>query len=243
MKQLVIVLLGAAIWIAPRGATAQTFEFQVDHEHLLRNCHGTLVITPGKIEYRASDKKDSRTWSYEDIRQIKLVSPTRLEIVTYEDQRRLLGRDRIFKFRLRRGRLTQEVAAVLMARATHPLVTSVMPEAAGKPTFETPVKHLHKFGGCEGTLKVYPDQVIYQSKDEPTDSRYWRYSDIQTFGHPTRYRFEITTFEDKAAGPTKVYNFQLKEDLPKDAYDFIWVRVHPSNYYSGVESRKGKEDR
>src|SRR5262249_38537475 len=62
-------------------------------------------------------------------------------------------------------------------------------------------------------------------------SRYWRYSDIQGFGHPARYRFEITTFEDKFGGPTKVYDFQLKEDLAASAYDYVWVRVNPAELY------------
>lgn len=225
-----IFLVLALFWWPPL-VPAQQFEFSVEHQHTLRNCRGTLVITPDKIEYKTSHKKDSRVWEYVNIRQIKVESPTALEIVTYEDQRRMLGRDRIFKFRLLEGQITPEVSALLMAKATHPLVTSVMPVSGGSPTFEVPVKHLHAFGGCEGVLRIYPDRVTYESKDKPSDSRYWRYMDIQHFGHPTRYRFEITTFEDKFGGPTTVYNFQLKEDFPEGAYDYLWVRVYPMKYY------------
>jgi len=88
-----------------------------------------------------------------------------------------------------------------------------------------------KVGGCQGALKIYPDRMAYESADKPEHSRYWRYSDIQGFGRPARYRFEITTFEDKFGGPAKVYDFQLKEDLPAPAYDYVWVRVNPAELY------------
>jgi hypothetical protein len=225
------VIVLAAFFLAPKLVSAQSFEFPVEHQHTFRNCRGTLTITSDKIEYKTTHKKDSRAWRYIDIRQIKIASPTALEIVTYEDQRRTIGRDRIFQFRLLEGQITQEVSALLMTKTTHPLVTSVMPMTGGSPTFEMPVKHLHTVGGCEGVLRIYSDRVTYESTDMPTDSRYWRYADIQNFGHPTRYRFEITTFEDKLAGPTKVYNFQLKEEFPALAYDYLWLRVNPSEYY------------
>ena len=106
---------------------AQQYQFLVEHEHTLRHCRGTLTITPDKIEYKTTHKKDSRSWQCVDIRQIKVESPTALEMVTYEDQRRLLGRDRIFTFRLLEGHIAPEVSALLMAKATHPPVTSVMP--------------------------------------------------------------------------------------------------------------------
>lgn len=226
--QLAFVVL---IIAASEPLAAQNYHFLVEHEHTLRNCRGTLTITPEKIEYKTRHKKDSRSWSYRNIRQIVIVSPTRLEIVTYEDQRRMLGRDRIFKFRLLEGQITPEVSAWLMAKASRPLVTSVMPVTGGSPAFEIPVKHLHTFGGCEGVLKIYSDRVSYESADQPTDSRYWRYADIEHFGHPTRFRFEITTFEDKVGGPTKTYNFQLKGDFPALAYDYLWRRVHPTEFY------------
>ena len=61
----------------------------------------------------------------------------------------------------------------------------------------------------------------------PSDSRYWRYGEIQNFSQSERYRFEIVSFEDKFGGP-KAYNFQLREALPATAYDYVWARVYPS---------------
>jgi hypothetical protein len=229
MKKLILVTL--ALTFLASMAAGQSFEFPVERERTFRNHRGTLVITPDGIEYRTSQKNESRSWRYTDIQQIKIESPTELEILTYEDQRRMLGRDRIFRFRLLEGKIAPALSALLVARAARPVATSVSPGPDGEPKFETAVKHLHAFGGCEGALKIYPDRMAYESAKTGAHSRYWRYSDIQGFGHPSRYRFEITTFEDKFGGPAKVYDFQLKEDLPAPAYDYVWVRVNPAELY------------
>jgi len=222
-----LVIFASVFLLAPVIAAAQSFEFPVERERLLQNHRGMLVITPDGIEYRTSQKSESRSWRYTDIQQIKIESPTELEVLTYEDQRRMLGRDRIYRFRLLEGKITPEVSALLMAKAPRTVATSVPPVTGGEPKYETAVKHLHAFGGCEGALKIYPDHMTFGSTNKLEHSRYWRYSDLQSFSHPTRYRFDITTFEDKFGGPTKVYDFQLKEDLPASAYDYIWVRVNP----------------
>lgn len=138
----------------------------------------------------------------------------------------MAGRDRIFKFRLLEGRITPEISALLLEKATHPLVTSVPPQSEGAPQFAIPVKHLHAFGGCSGTLKIYADRVVFESQ---TDARFWRYGDIQNFSHSERFRFEIVSYEDKVGG-AKAYNFQLKEELPAQTYDYVWARVYPSKF-------------
>lgn len=228
MNRIVLILFIAAFF-AVRPAAAQTFELLVEHEHTLRSCRGTLTITPEKIEYKTDHKADARAWSYSELKQIKVESPTSIELVSYEDQRRMLGHDRIFKFKVLEGEISPEVSALLMEKVTRPLVTSVMPETGGGPAFEVPVKHLHRFGGCLGTLKIYPNRVIYESKDMPSDSRYWRHGDIQNFSQSERFRFEVVTFENKFGGPN-AYNFQLREELPGRAYDYLWARVYPSKF-------------
>lgn len=219
------VVLGIVSLLAP-FLFAQNFTLQVEHEHALRNCRGALVITPEKIEYQTDHKHDARIWEYVEIRQIAVLSPVELELATYEDQTRVLGRDRIFKFSLLEGQITPEISALLLEKAPHPLVTSVPPQGEGAPQFVIPVKHLHVFGGCSGTLKIYSDRLVFASQ---TGARFWRYGDIQNFSHSERFRFEIVGYEDKVGG-AKTYNFQLKEDLPTQAYDYVWARVYPSKF-------------
>jgi hypothetical protein len=229
MWRLTTILI-AVSFFAAQPTKAQSNEFTVEHEHTLRSCRGKLIITPEKIEYQTDYKDHSRTWRYTDLRQIKVESSKQLELVSYEDQKWRAGLDRVFKFKLLEGEITPALSSLLMKKATHPLVTSVLPTDEGAPTFETPVKHLHRFGGCIGTLKIYPDRVVYESKEMPSDSRYWRYGDIQNFSQSERFRFEIASFEDKFGGP-KSYNFQLREELPASAYDYVWARVYPSKFH------------
>jgi hypothetical protein len=223
------------IFFAVNHAWAQSYELPVEHEHTFRDCSGTLIITPEGIEYRTAHKEDARAWLYTDLRQIKIESSTRIELVSYEDQKRMLGRDRVFKFKALEGVITSEIGRLLVERAARPVVTNVAPVTEDAPAFEAPVKHLHRFGGCAGTLKVYPGRMVYESEDMPSDSRYWRYGDIQNISQSERYRFEIVTFEDRFGGP-KTYNFQLRESLPAQAYDYVWARVYPSKFHSGDES-------
>ncbi len=219
------VVVGSVFLLTPSAFT-QSFTLQVEHEHTLRNCRGTLVITPEKIEYQTAEKRDAQIWEYREIRQLTVVSPIELELASYEDQKRMIGRDRIFKFRLLEGKITPEISALLAEKATHPLVTSVPPTSEGTPQFTIPAKHLHTFGGCSGTLKIYTDRIVFESQ---TDARFWRYSDIQNFSHSERFRFEIVGHEDKLGG-LKAYNFQLKEDLPALTYDYVWARVYPAKF-------------
>ena len=218
-------VLGSVFLFTP-SAFAQSFTLQVEHEHTLRNCRGTLIITPEEIKYQTAEKRDAHIWEYREIRQFTVVSPVELELATYEDQKRMIGRDRIFKFRLLEGRITPEISALLAEKATHPLVTSVPPTSEGTPQFTLLVKHLHTFGGCAGTLKIYDDRIVFESQ---TDARFWRYRDIQNFSHSERSRFEIVGYEDKLGG-LKAYDFQLKEVLPTQAYDYVWARVYPAKF-------------
>ena len=222
------------ISFAVNPASAQSYELPVEHEHTFRDCRGTLVITPEGIEYRTAHKEDARAWRYTDLRQIKIESSTRIELVSYEDQKRMLGRDRVFKFKALEGEITSEIGRLLVERAARPVVTSVAPSIEDAPAFETPVKRLHRFGGSIGRLKFYPDRLVYESVDTPSDSRHWRYGDIQNISQSDRYRFEVITFEEKLGGP-KAYNFQLRESLPTQTYDYVWARVYASKFHSGDE--------
>lgn len=215
---------------APIMAQAQGFEFSVEHEHTLRNCRGKLFITEEKIEYLSAHQGDSRVWRYVEIRQIKVVSPTKLEITSYEDQKRMLGRDRIFKFKLLDGQISSEISALFRGKTKYPVATSVIPESSESPKFEFLVKHLHTFGGCEGTLKIYSDRVIYQSVDKTESSRYWRWTDIQSISRSNLYQFSLTSFEPQFGGPTKSFNFELKERMEESVYDYLWEKINRVTY-------------
>src|SRR5262249_40293662 len=144
--------------------------------------------------------------------------------------KRMLGRDRIFKFKLLVGQISPEVSALFVNKAKYPVATSVMPETAEPPKYEVAVKHLHTLGGCEGVLKIYADRMIYESKEQTEKSRYWRWADIQSISRFGPYQFSITSFELQFGGPTKSFNFALKERMDDTVYDYLWAKINRVNY-------------
>jgi hypothetical protein len=232
MNRLVFVLL-MGLFSAARS-DAQTFEYKVMHHHTLKNCRGTLKITPEGVEYRTPHPKDSRKWRYEEIRTLEVKSPTEISVVTYEDQKRWVGKDKVFEFALLGKKATPELSVFLLSRVKRPMELAVIPEEGGKPAFQVPVKHLHTVVGAMGVLRIYPDRIVFQSS-KVGDSRYWRLADIERFSQPDRFRFQIVSYVPKAGGPTEVYNFQLLGDLPEGVLDYLWVRLHPSSYYAAVQ--------
>ncbi len=232
------LLIGFGLMIcAAVSAMGQSYEFQVEHRHTLRNHTGKLIITPEQIEYRTGHKNESRVWRYNELQQITVGSPTEIVLKSYEDQKRMLGLDRVYKFNLLDGQITPEISALLLAKSTRPPATSVMPTNDDAPAFIVPVKHLHRFGGCTGVLKIFNDRMVYAAETESDDSRYWRYTDVRGFSQSERFRLEIFSLEESIVG-SKAYNFQLREDLPSGAYDFIWQRVYPSRMNPVVKARK-----
>ncbi len=222
-----------ALLIVGIPARAQTFEYSVKHHHTLKDCRGVLKITPDGVEYAASKAKDSRKWKFENIRTFEVKSPTEISLVTYEDQKRWFGKDKVFEFTLLDKKATPELSTFLLSHVKRPMEIAIVPEDAEQPAFEIPVKHLRTITGTQGILKIYNDKVVYQTSTKG-DSRYWRISDIQRFSQPDRYRFQIVSYLPKAGGPTEDYNFQLFEDLPPGVYDFLWLRLHPSSYYPEI---------
>jgi len=216
-------------------AQAQDFEYAVRHHHVRKDCRGTLRITPAGVEFKSERAKDSRAWNFDAIRALEIKSPTEVTVVTYEDQKRWLGKDKVFEFTLLGKTAAPELSAFLLSHVKRPMELAVIPEEGAAPAFQIPVKHLHTIVGAMGVLRIYPDRVVFQSA-KPGDSRYWRLSDIERCSQPDRFRFQIVSYMPKAGGPTEVYNFQLMQDLPEGVIDYLWVRLHPSSYYP-IENR------
>ena len=222
-----------------REAFAQEFKYAVEHDHLIKSCKGELVINRDGIEYRTDNKEHARKWAYTDIRMIKLVSPKKVEVISYESSRLKLGYDKAFEFKVLTGEVTKEVSDFLLARVGRPLATSFV-ASEEKPRYEIPVRHRHSFGGVQGRLKVYADRLVYESEKQ-AGSRSWRWSDVKGISRTGPYQFSITTFEPKLGGPTKTYNFDLKEPMSDGVYDQLWAQVYrPALPASPDDQREGR---
>src|SRR5260370_42192843 len=80
-------------------AFAQPFTYEVRHQHLRGGAMGTLRITQDSIAFEEKSKNGthSREWKYADVQQLSL-SPAEFRILTYEDRKWQLGRDREYVF-------------------------------------------------------------------------------------------------------------------------------------------------
>ncbi len=240
MRRIIIQLINAMILsvfiLIGSRAFAQEFRYSVEHDHLIKSCKGELIINNEGVEYRTENKDHARKWTYTDIRMIKLDSPKKVEILTYESKRLKLGQDENFAFKVLSGEIGKEVSDFLLARVSRPLATSFV-KTEDKAKYEFPVRHRHRLSSCQGTLKVFEDKVIYES-GKAANSRYWRLSDIQSFSRTGPYQFSITTFEPKFGGPTITFNFDLKEQMDDVVYDYLWEKINKVKYPLSAEPKK-----
>lgn len=229
--------------VRQNGGKATEFRFRVKHDHLRKSCVGELVINNSGVEYLTDHEPHKRSWPFKDIRILKLISAAKMEILTYQ-QRRLtpslneafkFGSDESFKFELLEGEFSPDLSEFLLARIKRPVITTFVRQAGEEnpPLYVLPARHRHRWGGCNGELRIYEDKVIYESVEDKENSRLWRWSDIQSFGRSGRYKFEIVTFEPQLGGE-KTFNFDLKEELTGEAYDFVWKKFYKVTYYAPV---------
>ena len=217
--------LVALSWVSPVVATSQTLELAVKKPHIVGASHGTLVFSDQGVEYRTADKKDARRWIYEDIKQVQVLSPTRITVRTYEDQGwTKMWADRTFEFEIQKGAVTPALATFLLAKIPRPVVTAVLPALAATPRFRVPVKHVRGRRGSNGDLLLYSDALVYQSTQAGA-SRYWRFGDLASVLALDRYRLEVVAHEG-GAGDTRSFLFQLKTDLPPGFYDALWSALN-----------------
>jgi hypothetical protein len=219
------ISLAALVLLVVFGAeaSAQEFTFPVRHDHAVKSCEGDLIINQTGVEYCTSSGH-ARKWTYTDIKMIELISDHEIRVLTYDARRIKLGHDQEFKFKVLNGEIPKAVSEFLLARVDRPLTTSFV-ASKETPLYELPVRHRHRLTGCQGSLRIYPDRITYESEN-PEHSRYWRWQDIQSISRAGPYQFTITTYEPQAGGPTRSFNFDLKERMNDDIYEFLWAKVY-----------------
>jgi hypothetical protein len=217
-------LLMLALFAQP--LVAQTFSV-IHEKKLARDERGRVEITDKGIAYVATKKKNDRFWKYEDIQYFDRRSEKEFTILSYEDQRLLLGRDKEYRFRITDGLLTDMVFRRIEERLGKPSTNRVVPEVTGVE-YEIPVKHLHTLGGCEGTLEFAKDTIYYVTPDKK-DARVWRLDrDIQSVWSADPYTLEILAYEDnrREFSRTRVFHFSLKKALDPSFYRNLKLRLY-----------------
>lgn len=180
---------------------------QVRHNHQpWGGCEGEFIVSEEGIEYRTDKEKHQRYWSWIDIQSFDRKSPREFTVLSYEDMRWRLGADRRFDFTLlpEVDPLEEETFQFIAGYLNKPLTNRIAREIDAE--YRVPVKHLHAFGGCEGTLYFGKEWIVYET-DHAHDSRTWkRDRDLESVWSLNRYQLDIRVFEENPAG--------LRQDAP-----------------------------
>jgi len=220
MRLLVIFLILAG------ALAAESFE-AVHERDAWPNGKGTLHISADGIRFEAQKPKHSHTWGWEEIQYFDRLSETALEILTYEDQTRYLGRDKSYRYKLTSGTFSDELMARVENWLGRPLTDRVVREG-GHAGYRIPVKHLHSLGGCEGTLE-FTDSTIQYSTEHAKDARDWTIDrDVASVWSATPYHLELHVYENnrREFSRTRVYKFDLKEKLDPEFYRHLKLHLY-----------------
>jgi hypothetical protein len=210
------------------GALLSAETFPVIHrETLWRDGRGTIEITDNGIVYTAREKKDSRRWRWVDIQHFDRVSRKEFVVVTYNSQRRYLGRDKEYRFVITNGELSDALFSKIGARLTRPVTDRVVP-AGISAIYSIPVRHEHALGGCDGQLE-FSRSTIYYATEHQRDARVWRIDrDIASVWSDDPYRLAIRAYDNnrREFSRTAVYKFDLKEKLDPEFYRQLKLRLY-----------------
>lgn len=218
------VMLVSGAQVAPTPGPP-LFEFAVRQDRAFGSTLGALLVDEQGIEFRSADRKTSRCWDYLALKQVRIVSRTRITLATYEDQGWLrLGADRAYSFEVTGAAIPDGLVTFLLRRLERPFVTAVMPPLPTTPHFRVSVKYARSGRGSDGTLALYDTGIAYVT-DREGQARFWRFRDVYGVLALDRDRLQILAYEG-GSGDTRPFTFELKTDLPPGMYDALWRRVN-----------------
>ena len=248
-------LLLATTLFAPAIFAQQSFQYEASHRHS-RPPHikktgglGTLTINDTGVSFdekykdgKAPKHPHSWHWAYQDIQQLKIF-PKALSVLTYKDNKWKLGADREYNFDLVSEDSLDNAYQVLRTRLDQRFVAAIT-DSPASALWEIPVKHRVRFGGDEGVLTVGISEITYKSQKK-SESRTWRYEDVDNISSSGPFDLTITTFERARLdyGSRKQFNFELKQRLDEARYNDLWLRLNQSKglkiLNSHIEAQRG----
>jgi len=209
----------------------------VRHKHWRGGGNGELLVSRDGVSFTESGKgqRHSRTWKYAEMQQLELSADT-LRILTYEDQKWKLGRDREYVFDQLPQGFAQTFYAQWRDRLDQRFIAGLPDKDVGS-LWEIPAKLLGRFEGSEGIIRVGRDRIVYQTR-ESKQSRTWRFADIENIASAGPFDFSVVTREHQGAWNAggREFRFQLKGPLPEERYNELWRRLNASKESVFIQS-------
>jgi hypothetical protein len=208
-----------ALAMAPGAAMPRSYT--VRHRHAHGGKAGVLRIDENSISFEepAKGAKHMRVWKYEDIQELILGVDT-LRLVTYEDNRLELGRDRVYDFDQIPPTLTSERYPIFRTRLDARFVAALADHSI-KAEWQIPVKLMHGREGSQGIVLIGIDRVVYKSSQRG-ESRTWRMSDLENISSSDAFDLTVTTRE-------RDFRFQLKQALEPARYQQLWTNINQAH--------------
>jgi hypothetical protein len=220
IKKRTLAILTGLLFATPASFAQTEFQYEAWHGR-----PGALTISPSGVSF--TEAHHFWHWDFQDIQQLKL-SPKALTVLTYQEDKWKLGAGHQYEFDLRSDRTFEDAYPMLKSLLDQRFVAA-MPTRPVQILWEIPVKHLLRFSGDEGVLRIGSAELVYSS-DQEGASRTWRYEDIDNISSSGPFQLTITTFERAQAhyGNRKGFNFELKQPLDETRYNDLWLRLNQS---------------
>lgn len=204
---------------------------------------GTLRVGPDEISFAETSKKskaDSRIWRYEEIQQLT-VSPAELRILTYEDSRWKLGRDREYVFDRVPKELAEQTYLLLNGKLDQRFIAAI-PDPQATAGWKARAKLDQGLSGTLGTLLISRDEVVFDA-GERGGSRSWRLMDIENISRTGPLDLTLTTAEKSGwfRGGVRQFHFQLQAPLPEDRFYTLWRRLNQNKGLTFLDADIARE--
>ena len=226
MKIFSFLILSLWLCLPVIASDDAVFHFPVKHDHFWGTGSGDLAIDSEGITYTSEKDNDHAThWSYSDIQELKIDTPHKIYLRTYQDVWWQLNRDRTFEFDLVEPDINTQVVDFLRGRLPTRFVSAVFTQP-DNAAFAVPAKHRHALGGgCSGEL-VFGRTGVYYTSPDSDHSRFWAIEDIESLGRMSRFHFRMTVREHSHSGGIRNFQFQLKRPMDDSTYQQLWRRIY-----------------
>lgn len=224
MKRMMLLTLCLSLRLAAQETPVYTFD--VEHDHVVGSCQGTLKIFESGIHFVSDEPKDSRDWKFLDIHRVTTEGPYQLMIYTYENDAKKLGKDKAYHFTLKNRGFSEAANEFVQSK----LRTDQPPAAAVEgESYTLMVEHDHVVGSCNGKMIITAEGIDFQS-DKSEDARRFGYSDISKVATEGPYLLKLWSYENdaKKLGKDKLYSFRVKGGgVSEKCLDFIREHLRP----------------
>jgi hypothetical protein len=180
----------------------------------------SVKVTDSGISY-VLDKKKNGSLKWDEIQQVTL-SDDELTLLTYEDRKWMLGRDRELEFDLPKG-YAESVAPTLRQHLQGRFISALA--ATGEPVWQMPARLLEGNKGTLGTLAWRPGMLSFTGGDR---TRQWPVAEIQNVSSSGRDELTLATYEKygRLHGANRQVRFQLRAPLDPEKYQQLWREVN-----------------